>query len=519
MLAFGPFDVYAFCFDNCSLGLEVRSSRGGKMLRSRSLILVGGCLLASSAAWADGVGYIDCRNHPDDTEVFAKPRKTPDMVASVHCGERFYILQYGFIFSRIQTGDGKVGYIYSNLIAVDTSGVVQRTAPVQPQSQPAAASAAPAQAPAPSQSVVAQTTPQPSAVKTVAPEVRTPAQPASTSSPSTTPAVRKAAVSVAAPSATTTSNVTARPAAEPQVPIADSNAASTLNVVLNPDTGVPTSNVTQPTPAPNMDKSATMATRAPANPRTPKAEEKPYVAASAPASSSVTSDAQARPAPAASVSAQISVTTSNAPDSNATVAQPDTSSRTEPEPTAVEAPAPPIRSTKDSWERPNPGGRRAALIELFGGYSYARMVSAGATTNLSGGLGSIGWNVTSWLQLVADTSYNVVTASGAKNVLYGNHWGPRIFHRGRNRWNMSPFLEGLFGGSRSDTTVAGAKTSVNTFSIKAGGGLDIKPSRHLEIRLIDVDYYRTNFGGGSVYQNNYWASAGIVLRLFGRGEE
>ena len=38
-------------------------------------------------------------------------------------------------------------------------------------------------------------------------------------------------------------------------------------------------------------------------------------------------------------------------------------------------------------------------------------------------------------------------------------------------------------------------------------------SRMFEVRVIDADYYRTSFGG--VTQNNYWISAGIVLRLFG----
>jgi hypothetical protein len=31
------------------------------------------------------------------------------------------------------------------------------------------------------------------------------------------------------------------------------------------------------------------------------------------------------------------------------------------------------------------------------------------------------------------------------------------------------------------------------------------------------DYYRTSFGT-NVHQNNYWASTGIVLRLFGGAE-
>ena len=91
------------------------------MLRNRLLLLLGGCLLAASAAWADDVGYVDCSNTSEATQVFGKPRKTPDVVASIPCGERFTILIYGFVFSRIQTGDGKTGYIYSNLIAVDRS--------------------------------------------------------------------------------------------------------------------------------------------------------------------------------------------------------------------------------------------------------------------------------------------------------------------------------------------------------------------------------------------------------------
>ena len=136
-------------------------------------------------------------------------------------------------------------------------------------------------------------------------------------------------------------------------------------------------------------------------------------------------------------------------------------------------------------------------------------------------MGSIGWNATPWLQIVADSSYNVVTITGTKNVLYGNHYGPRVFLRGRNRWGITPFVEGLVGGSRTDTTVSGTggyTISANCISFKAGGGLDIRTSRHLTIRLLNVDYYRTSFGT-NVHQNNYWASAGIVVRFLGGGSE
>jgi hypothetical protein len=210
-------------------------------------------------------------------------------------------------------------------------------------------------------------------------------------------------------------------------------------------------------------------------------------------------------------------------------AQPDRNAAAQPEPAVAlapaEPPAPAIRPANDrtSWEKPNPGlRRRAPLLEFYGGYAFARLAGSGGTsTNLNGAMGSFGWNVKSWLQIVGDSSYSFVTVGTTKNVLYGNHFGPRYFHRSRNRWGLTPFVEALVGGSRADTTVSGTggyKTSENCLSYKAGGGLDVHPSRHIDIRLFDVDYYRTAFGA-NLHQNNYWASAGIVLRLFGGGSE
>ncbi len=173
-------------------------------------------------------------------------------------------------------------------------------------------------------------------------------------------------------------------------------------------------------------------------------------------------------------------------------------------------------------ERSIPSTRKQPLVELFGGYAFVRLDNGGGYgSNLNGALGAFGWNVKPWLQIVADTSYNFVTVSGTKTVLYGNHFGPRYTHRGRNKWGVTPFVEVLFGGTRADITVSGTggyNTSDNSLSIKAGGGLDINPSRHFEIRLFDFDYYRTSFGLNS-HQNNYWASTGIVVRLFGGRSE
>lgn len=419
------------------------------MLRNRLLILLGGCFLVASAARADEVGYIDCSNHSEGTQVFGKARKTPEVVTSLPCGERFTILIYGFVFSRIETRDGKVGYVYSNLIAVDRSATS-----VQPLAS-----------------------------------ARIPAAAANLSSTA-------AAVAQSNPPATAQTQSTSVQVAPVQA--APTQAAST-------QASVRTSNVPD-----------TTATAAQPNPPAP-----------------------AQLAPTQAAPTQASLSTSSAPETAATAVQPDPPAPAEPQPTRAqpttaqptpahpaptEAAVPAIRpaDARASWERPIPSARRAPRVELYGGYAFARLDGGGGTaSNLNGAMGSFGWNIKPWLQIVADSSYSVVTTGGTKNVLYGNHYGPRYFHRGRNRWGATPFVEALVGGSRADTTVSGVggyTSSDNSFSIKAGGGVDIHASRRFDIRLFDVDYYRTSFGT-NVHQNNYWASAGIVVRLFGGGSE
>jgi hypothetical protein len=441
------------------------------MFRNRFLILLGVCFLAASAAWADEVGYIDCSGHSEGTQVFGKPRKSPDVVASLPCGERFTILVYGFVFSRIETRDAKVGYVYSNLIAVDHSG----NPVLQPASErvriPAAKPAAPATA------TVAQPKPSEPAQPQPSPAQVTPVQSAAAPASDSTPAV-SASPAVSSPAVTSSVSETTAPVAQP--------------APLMP---------TPPQPAPPPPAPA--AALAPA----------PEPASSASMSAAAASPAAAAPAPIA-----------KAPEAPAAIAQPEPPAAAQPQPTPAQPAPPAIRpaETRTQWERPHPGARRPPLVELFGGYAFLRQVGAGGTaTNLNGAMGSFGWNLKPWLQIVADSSYNFITVGSTKNVLYGNHYGPRYFYRRQNRWGITPFAEALFGASRADTTISGSggyTTSTNSLSFKVGGGLDIRPSRHFEIRLFDVDYYRTSFGT-NLHQNNYWASAGIVIRLFGGGSD
>ncbi len=427
------------------------------MLGKRLLVLLGGCFLMGSAAWADDLGYVDCASHPDATPVYAKARQTPEVVASVSCGERFTVLVYGFIFSRVQTRDGKIGYVYSNLILVDHSGT--------PGPQPVAARGTVATSPS---------------VTTASERTSVPRTPATITQPA------------------------------PQTAQRDPVTFS------------------QPQPAPVQPAPAPVASAAPAPALAPEPTSKAPESAAATVAPSPAPSAGPQPTPVLPTAAQVEAATSssatqpvsNAPETAAPAApQPSPDPATaQPQPESSEPPASPVRSAnvRSTWEKPVPGAgsRRNFLLELFGGFSYAGLNSAGTMTNFLGGMGSFGYNMTSWLQIVGDSSYNTVTVSGTKNVLFGNHFGPRFFYRRPNRWGITPFAEALVGGSRLDSTIAGYKTSSNCISYKAGGGVDIRASRHFEIRLLNVDYYRTSFGTNTT-QNYYTASAGIILRLFG----
>jgi hypothetical protein len=458
------------------------------MVRNRLLVLLGAGFLTASGAWADGVAYVDCATHPEDTQVFSKPRRTPDAVATIPCGERFTLLLNGFIFSRVQTRDGQVGYVYSSVISMDRSGTVPPPTATRLSANASAPAAAPkpievkpAPAPAPVEAVVQQPSaraaePSPASANTAAPTAQAVAATPTGLLPPSAVQVQASAGSTSAPEVTAS-------AAQPQ----------------NTATVSPTREQLEAAAAASLN--ASRPESAPAT--TPQ----PETTSAAPA---VTPQPEVTPA-----------------------ATPEASAAPQPEPAPAQ-PAPAIRNAKlkESWEKPNPVARtvgtrtvgvpRLPLIELFGGYGFARLDNgAGTISNSNGVLGSFGWNIKPWLQVVADTSYNRVTVSGTKNVLYGNHWGVRYFHRLRHTWGAAPFVEALIGGSRADTTVSGTggySTSNNCLSYKIGGGIDIRPLRHFEIRVVDFDYYRTSFGT-NLHQNNYFISTGIVMRLFGRSEE
>ena len=485
------------------------------MRPNRMLMMLGGCLLAGSAACADELGFVDCASHNDTTPVFAKARKSQDIVANVACGERFKVLVYGFVFSEIQTSDGKVGFIYSNVMTPDRSGGTL-------QSKASSATAPSLSAASEKTKVYAE--PKDAATPvTSAPAANTPA--VSSAASSSAPAVNDAGVrgavidgqapakqgkTVAAPASLPGPNVVLQ-ATSTATTSADAPVSSQASSATAPGVSTPAPVVTAQPPAVEAAPAPATPSAAPGTPNSASATTP------APASQpAVVNDSGVR---GAVIDNPAATTDPNA----AAAAQPQPATEAQPQPEAAPAPVEPVKSAKahERWERPNYGAKSASLLELFGGFAFGRMNNSGSyTTGLSmpGGIGAFAVNLRPWLQLAGDSSYNFQSSNGVKNIVYGNHYGPRIFMRGRTRWNLAPFGEVLFGGSRADTTVAATPgypaytVSSNCFSMKVGGGVDVHPTKMFAIRLLDVDYYRTSFGTNQT-QTNYWISTGIVIKL------
>jgi opacity protein-like surface antigen len=87
--------------------------------------------------------------------------------------------------------------------------------------------------------------------------------------------------------------------------------------------------------------------------------------------------------------------------------------------------------------------------------------------------------------------------------------------------SLEPFAHVLFGVTDLKAiSFTGSSASDNAFSMKVGGGLDVKVFPHLALRLGEFNYYLTKFSVNSVvsafnlnnHQNNVTFSVGAVIR-------
>ena len=149
--------------------------------------------------------------------------------------------------------------------------------------------------------------------------------------------------------------------------------------------------------------------------------------------------------------------------------------------------------------------------EVFGGYSNLVANVSGPSFNLNGLDFSVAENVNSWFGGALDFTSHFGTEAGNKVNTQTITYGPVFSYR--KHPSAVPFAHCLLGAVRGSADYLDISKSAWQFTVVAGGGLDVKLTDAVALRVIQADYVMTRFSSTS--QDNIRLSAGIVLR-FGR---
>jgi opacity protein-like surface antigen len=176
-------------------------------------------------------------------------------------------------------------------------------------------------------------------------------------------------------------------------------------------------------------------------------------------------------------------------------------------------------------------------VEIFGGYSYLRVTTdddlspagarPGSLDSISGNgfIVSGAYNIKKRIGIVGEYSrhtketnlLNLIRQTGLPDVRIETRvntflFGPRFTLRGES---IEPYAHFLVGGANGSLDVSGSgintSDSGTAFTFAAGGGVDIKFSERLVVRLVQADYLRTIVRGADL--NSARISTGVVLRI------
>jgi len=186
-------------------------------------------------------------------------------------------------------------------------------------------------------------------------------------------------------------------------------------------------------------------------------------------------------------------------------------------------------------------GGETPLFEVNGGYTYLRweippaLGAPQSSYNYNGFNAGAAYNITHLFAAVADISgvYNSQpnTGSGPSNShIYSYLFGPRVYPLGHHK--LTPFAHALFGVStftlNSPAFVSNGvlmpalpQLTDNAFSFAFGVGMDWKLTKHIAVRLGQVDYQQTRLlhtlaaetAQPANNQNNFRYSGGVVIRF------
>ena len=159
-------------------------------------------------------------------------------------------------------------------------------------------------------------------------------------------------------------------------------------------------------------------------------------------------------------------------------------------------------------------------VELAATFSTQRSLELNTTQNFwaQGGSLELGANAFHGLGLAANITgahTSSIGSTGTPLSLVTAAFGPR--YRWHDGHRLSPYGESLLGEANAFNSLfpspAGAQSEANSLAIRAGGGLDLRLSRHFEARILEAAWLRTQLPNstGNV-QNNLILGAGLVFR-------
>ena len=168
-------------------------------------------------------------------------------------------------------------------------------------------------------------------------------------------------------------------------------------------------------------------------------------------------------------------------------------------------------------------GQTGPKLDLAVTFVGQRSLKANSGENFWSQGGAIELGIDAWRGwgIAADvtgTTTNSIGSSGVPLSLVSATFGPRYrWHAGHH---VSVYGQGLLGEANGFRSVfpstSGADTSTNSLAVQVGGGLDLKLSRHIAMRVLDAGWLRTQLPNGTNgQQNSLRLGAGLVIRSGG----
>jgi len=147
-------------------------------------------------------------------------------------------------------------------------------------------------------------------------------------------------------------------------------------------------------------------------------------------------------------------------------------------------------------------------IQVFGGYSYtnfdSKSLGFSGSSGLNGGTIMVAGNLLHNFGGLAQVSVSGGSGITLRDVLFGPQY---LLPRGKFLF----FAHGLFGRVRTSVRTGLQPEPLDTQNAEAfGGGIDMNYRNHLGIRLIQVDYVRTQLFQQD--QNSLRFSTGVVYQ-------